>query len=289
MKHLLRKPLPGESRTPDELYRDYEITKELAERLRHATKEERAHLYSSLYDEQYRRIPYLTREKDPAKRKADVNLQMQLLRPFLGPETVFAEIGPGDCAVSFAAAKRVRQVVAVDVSAEVTRQNLDQPTNFRLIISDGSSIPVPPESVNVVYSNQMMEHLHPDDAVDQLRNIYAAIKPGGTYLCVTPNRLNGPHDIARYFDHTTTCLHLKEYTFGELLALFREAGFTKPTAYIGGRGRYFAFPVIPIIWLEKILTVLPEQVLIALGENPLGTGILGIRLAGSKPVRKAAA
>jgi hypothetical protein len=45
--------------------------------------------------------------------------------------------------------------------------------------------------------------------------------------------------------------------------------------------------VTPILWLEKFFTLLPERIRIPLGENPLVSGILGIRLAGRKNVRRA--
>ena len=54
-------------------------------------------------------------------------------------------------------------VYAVEVSEEITG-NLAFPRNVRLLLSDGTSIPVPDASVAVAYSNQLMEHLHPDDA-----------------------------------------------------------------------------------------------------------------------------
>jgi predicted SAM-dependent methyltransferase len=47
-----------------------------------------------------------------------------------------------------------------------------------------------------------MEHLHPDDAFEQLKQIYTALTPGGLYICTTPNRLTGPHDVSKYFDET---------------------------------------------------------------------------------------
>jgi hypothetical protein len=31
-----------------------------------------------------------------------------------------------------------------------------------------------------------MEHLHPEDAFEQLRNIIRALAPGGRYVCITP-------------------------------------------------------------------------------------------------------
>jgi hypothetical protein len=43
----------------------------------------------------------------------------------------------------------------------------------------------------------------------------------------------------------------------------------------------------PIIWLEKFLALLPERIRMPLAWNPLGRGLLGIRIAGRKSVRRA--
>jgi hypothetical protein len=64
----------------------------------------------------------------------------------------------------------------------------------------------------VAYSYQLMEHLHPGDALEQLVNIYQALKRDSVYCCVTPNRISGPHDISVYFDTVAQGLHLKEYS-----------------------------------------------------------------------------
>ena len=80
-------------------------------------------------------------------------------------------------------------------------------------------------TINVVYSHQVIEHLHPDDAVTHLQEVYRVLSPGGAYICATPNRLNGPHDISKYFDREATGFHLKEYTTTELYGLFRQEGF----------------------------------------------------------------
>ena len=119
--------------------------------------------------------------------------------------------------MSLEMARLVKQVYAIDVSKEMTK-GLVFPANFHLILSDGIGIPVPANSIDVAYSNNLVEHLHPDDAVEQLRNIHQALAPGGVYICVTPNRLKGPHDVSKYFDTVATGFHLKEYTVSELKA-----------------------------------------------------------------------
>lgn len=224
---FLRKPPRGESRTPQQLREQYLLEKELAGRLRSASRDERTHLYSWAYDELFRRIPHhpQLRHKASAEEQAQrVAMQMRLLSRWLRPEAVFLEIGAGDCALSFAAAKKVRHVYAVDVSEAITRA-VAPPGNFTLLISDGTSIPAPAGAVTLAYSNQLMEHLHPDDAATQLENIYRALAPDGVYICVTPNRLGGPCDISAYFDEVATGFHLKEYTASELVGMFRRAGF----------------------------------------------------------------
>lgn len=249
----------SERRTPEQLREHYVIEKELAGRLRNASREERRYLYSALYDELYRRVPHhpqLTRKLDSRVRTEAVSTQMKLLGRFLKPEFTFLEVGPGDCKLAFEIAKFVKKVCAVDVSEEVTK-GLSHPKNFELIISDGCSIPVTDNSVNVAYSHQLMEHLHPDDALEQLRNIYNALIPGGVYLCITPNRLSGPHDISGYFDEVATGFHLKEYTATELVSIFKTAGFSTVSAVLGVKGFQLRLPLFLVIWIESVLTTLP--------------------------------
>ena len=108
--------------------------------------------------------PQLTRKADAHAKGRDISRQMGVIRRFLGPGATYLEVGPGDCGLALEVAKRVEKVYAIEVSAEITK-GLDFPSNFELVISDGCSIPVEPNVVDVVYSNQLVEHLHPDDAL----------------------------------------------------------------------------------------------------------------------------
>lgn len=145
--------------------------------------------------------------------------------------------------------RHVKNVFAVDVSEEITKVEI-LPRNFRLILSDGCSIPLHDNSIDLAYSNNLMEHLHPDDAFDQLKNIFNVLNSGGKYLCITPNRMSGPHDISKYFDSVATCFHLKEYAFTELCKLFEKIGFSKIEAYTGGKGIYLKVPLLVIKLFE---------------------------------------
>lgn len=249
-------------RTQEQIREHYELEKQLASRLRNASREERRHLYNELYDELHRRLPHhpmVMRKADRAAQQRLLKRQMRLLRHFLAPEMVFLEIGAGDCSLSFAVAAQVRHVYAVDVSAEIAHA-MTQPQNFELIISDGCSIPVPDASIDFAYSNQVMEHLHPDDAAEQLQHIYRALKPGGTYLCMTPNPLSGPHDVSSSFDQVATGFHLKEYTTSELARLFRADGFSRVQAFSEIGSRLLLLPIALVSAVELGLSRLPYRV-----------------------------
>lgn len=246
-----------DDRPLDELRRQYEFERAFAARLRGASPEERATLYCKAYDELHLAFPdhpLLKTKDEPAFRRYKAWSQMRILQPYLRPGMTFVELGAGDCCASFAAAEAGAEVYAVEVSAEITR-GLDPPPNFHLAISNGTNIPLPDASVDLVYSSNLMEHLHPDDAKHQLREVHRVLRPGGTYVLLTPNRIHGPWDVSRYFADSAQGLHLREYSNGELLEELRAAGF-RP---LGSRRRKLPFllPVRPIIWLESALLGLP--------------------------------
>ncbi len=274
-------------RSPEHVREQYEIEKALAAQLRAGTRDERKQLYGKLYDELLRRVPdhpQLTRKASPAERERAVKQQLRLLARFIGKDTTYLEVGPGDCSVTREVAKRARKAIAVDVSSELTSS--DRPEKFELILSDGTSIPVPPGSVDVAYSNQLMEHLHPDDASAQLVNLQRALRPGGVYVCATPNRLTGPHDISRGFDIIATGFHLREYTNVELFELFRGCGFGRVTIYSSLRGYPVPVPARLLLALERwLMRQPPERMRALLRQSLLRKLIDNCRLVAVKPSR----
>jgi len=253
----------------------YRVERELADRLRRAPAGERLALYRQVYDELFRRVPdhpQLVARADPAafeRRCRSVQWHLALLRPALGPRTVFMEIGAGDCALALRVAQQVARVYAVEVSREVAGRAAAP--NLELVVSDGVSLPVPEGSVDVAFSDQLMEHLHPEDAAAQLAGIHRSLAPGGRYFCITPNRLYGPRDVSAHFDETATGLHLKEYCARELRALLLRTGFREVRFYSGARGVYARMPFALLRAAESFLGLLPYR--------------LRRRLAGLAPAR----
>ncbi len=259
--HMPKLTLPSNPEHRERIITHYKIEKELASILRNATKKERKKLYTELYDELFNKVPYhpqVVNKVDPTARKRAVLRSLRLINKQISPETVFAEIGPGDCALSLEVSSRAKQVYAIDVSKEITRHTT-LPDNLDIIISDGSSIDLPGNSVDLVYSNQLMEHLHPEDASEQIQNIHKILKKNGRYYCITPNRLTGPHDVSAYFDDIASGFHLKEYSNSEIYKLFMDAGFTRVIAYMGKNGIYIRIPIQWKIYLEKFIEILPSK------------------------------
>jgi len=251
---------PGEGRTSKQLIEHYEIEKELACRLKNSTREERKKLYTILYDELYKKVPHhpqlLKKAGTKIQHKANAD-KLRLLSKFFSPDHIFMELGPGDCSLSFELCKYFRKVNAIDVSKEITK-NSQKPANFELIISDGSSVNVAPGSINVAYSYQLMEHLHPADVIEQLQNIHKALVSGGIYICLTPHRFTGPHDISKYFGDVATGFHLKEYTNKELYSLCKSVGFRKIHSYKWIKGIGLNIPIYPAIMAECLISPLPH-------------------------------
>lgn len=271
-----------QQQTFEQITEQYEIEKELADKLRNASKEERRSLYSSVYDEFYQRVPsqqQLLRKSTASKISKLIRFQLRFLRKFLKKDTIFMEIGSGDCHLAFEVAKKVKKVFALDVSKEIT-ENYVVPENYELVIYDGINIPLPENSIDIAYSMQLMEHLHPDDAKEQLQSIYKVLICGGKYICHTPNGLNGPHDVSKYFDDVATGFHLKEYTNQELSRLFKAVGFNNISTYVGIKGFNFRFPLIFVILFEKVLTLFSCRLRKKI--SPLLRPVLGIKMVGVK-------
>ncbi len=267
---------------PAEIREHYEIERELSDRLRAArSREERRGLYGAVYRELPERVPHhplVVRADDAAAQAAAAASQVRLLTPFLGPQSVFCEIGAGDAAVARTLAPTVRSSVAFDVTDAYLRgTNPDGGFEFRVF--DGFDPGLAPASVDLAYSRDLVEHLHSDDMLEQTAAIARMLKPGGMYVCVTPNRLWGPHDISRHFDDTPKGFHLREYTSTELARAFREAGFSDVRVFvsIGGRRISPLLPTRAATWFEALFACLPPRVRRRVGHVLAAVKVVGFR------------
>jgi SAM-dependent methyltransferase len=243
------------------LRRHYEIERELADRIRRAAPEARPALYRTVYDELFVRVqdhPQNIWKASPEQQSARTAEQIRLLNSFLGPETVYLEVGAGDCHLAQTIAGRVKHSYGVDVS-NLIAGGARRPSNFDLLIADGARIPVADDRATVAFSNMLVEHLHPDDFARHLCEVVRVLAPGGVYICRTPHRFVGPTDISAHFDEKPTGFHLKEYSFRELSESFRVAGFARVRACARVTGLSFTCPSWTLRMAESALELLPYR------------------------------
>jgi len=274
----------NDPRSPERLREHYAVERELADRVRAAaTPEERRALFATMYEELFRRVPdhprLAQRAANTAYRDRNVAWNLAQLAPYLRRGCHFLEIGAGDCALSARVAASAERVHAVDISAQA---QAELPANVRYVMTDGRAIDVPAGSVDVAFSDQLMEHLHPDDASEQLANVHRALKPGGVYVCITPNKLYGPSDISAFFEDEARGFHLREYTLRDMREVFARAGFGGMHAYVGARGHFFRVPCALLEAFEWTLERLPVRVRRRLADTQVLRALLGLRVAAIK-------
>ncbi len=132
-----------------------------------------------------------------------------------------ADIGCGPAYGSSDMAKYAKSVTGVDYSQETIDDNTKQHaavTNLKFVRSVVPPINLPDASMDVITAFQFIEHIH--DQAGFIKDAYRVLKPGGVFLCTTPN---AKMSIAR------NPFHIHEMTFEEMKTeaakVFSAAGF----------------------------------------------------------------
>lgn len=132
-----------------------------------------------------------------------------------------ADIGCGPAYGSSDMAKYAKSVTGVDYSQETIDDNISQHAavnNLKFVRSVVPPINLPDASMDVVTAFQFIEHIH--DQAGFIKDVYRVLKPGGVFLCTTPN---AKMSIAR------NPFHIHEMTFEEMrkeaTTVFGAAGF----------------------------------------------------------------
>lgn len=262
----LKLPLPP-NRTYEQVRNHYEVEKAIAERLKSANREERKKIYAVMYDELFAKVPdhprLMRRENEVDTRRAN-RTKFALTRTEIDKSTVFGEFAPGDCRFVMEVAPHVKQAIGIDISDQ--RNPADPvPENFKLIVYDGYNLDeIPDNTLDILFSDQLIEHFHPEDTEYHFQIALRILKPRGKYIFRTPNRLSGPHDISEYFCDTPEGFHLKEWTYTEIRPVLQEAGFGKISARLTFKGRVFRLPYFIFTFMEKLLSVFPRRITKAL-------------------------
>ncbi len=124
------------------------------------------------------------------------------------------------------------------IASDVTDQRADllirQFPGLRWLVADAIEFSnlVTPASQNAVVSDQVVEHLHPDDVPRHLEATLKVLRPEGRYILRVPHALAGPGDVSQVFGAPVAMgMHLKEYTYHELQPLALATGFGSIRAF----------------------------------------------------------
>jgi SAM-dependent methyltransferase len=275
--------LYGDQRSADRLIAHYQVEIVLAEKLRRSSREARNRTYREVYSDLFKKLsdhPRHTRAHDA--RRTDVAKLRRIVGVFIESNDRVLEIGAGDAELSRAICDGARSVIAVDVDDALAETGI-APRNFRYLLSDGIRLPVPDASISLAISNQLLEHIHPDDTLAHLKEVHRVLMPGGRYLIMTPSAICGPHDVSRYFDRRARGMHLREFDAAMIQSCLREAGF-KRLVFYAARGGYlfFSMPYWLARGLDLAFSLVPSSLHTLLVRNKLTRALLGLTVVAYK-------
>jgi 2-polyprenyl-3-methyl-5-hydroxy-6-metoxy-1,4-benzoquinol methylase len=214
----------------------WQLETRLAEELLASPAESRQQLFESAYSELYHRCPWLNAhcETDAKDKNVAPKLYSYLNWLIPKPPSKILEIGSGGGTLISYLARQGHDCVGSDITDERQCAVSEQPATLTWRRASATDF-VHAEDIgqfDVVISDQVVEHLHPDDVVTHLHAARSVLKKDGRYLLRCPHRMVGPHDVSQVFDNgEARGMHLKEYTYAELASQARQVGFRAVSAY----------------------------------------------------------
>lgn len=215
--------------TESQCFHHWDLERSFRTELLSSRPQNRREVFTRCYEQLYKELPWLTvRCREPAQ--AALHAWELLLG--LPPQRVF-EVGSGRGALIHYLAQRGYVCRGSEITQERGERYVSAHENLTWAATDGVNLDAFEESgiYDAVISDQVLEHLHPDDLIPHLRSALHLLRPGGRYLFRTPWFSAGPADVSRIFHaRSVQGMHLKEYTYRELHAAALEAGFNRVLA-----------------------------------------------------------
>jgi SAM-dependent methyltransferase len=267
--------IPDDAPVTEEMaLRHWTLERRLTNELLASTAERRWEVFERCYTTLYAELEWLNEFSGAARGESADEGADDWIRLIGPPPRRVYEIGSGKGRLVDALARRGYECTATEITRERGKKWTTEQTSVRWRVSDGVHLNrfERPESYDAVISDQVVEHLHPDDLAAHLRGVHAILRPCGRYALATPHAYEGPFDVSRVFGMDRPAgMHLKEYTHGELQTALRDAGFTRieaafrlpraVRARFGNRPRpvpsraYFAY----LCAVERLIAPLPRH------------------------------
>lgn len=211
----------------------FELEKQWAKTILDSPKNsaERRHAYATGYKEVYEFYTQYLDESSSGRQKARNRMKYLQATVRSNQSLKYLEVGFGEGDLLEHALKSGWDVHGVDVNnspVEEARKKLESYDANPENIICGEIGDVPIFDFDLIFNSDLLEHIHPDSAIDFIQACYDRLKPGGILIISTPNSLTGPHDITQHFvtvGDPAQGFHLKEYNIGELDDLLTGTGF----------------------------------------------------------------
>jgi ubiquinone/menaquinone biosynthesis C-methylase UbiE len=268
----------------------FELERQLRKRILESRKEERLSVTVAAYAELFDRFPeHGALDADQAERSHRGQLGAGMVLPLTRPGDCVLEVGCGAGDVLSELAKQGRRCIGIEASEHMVGRCNEKP-GVHIVLGSADRLDFPDSSFDLVFSQQVIEHLHPEDLPGHFFECYRVLRLGGTLSVETPNCHTGPQDVSRGFVRVAEGLHLRKWSVPELIQPFRQAGFVRirgllAPQFLARRSRLVhrltRVPALVKSAEDAVLSIIPTLGLRTLLGKALGLD--DIFLFGSKP------
>ena len=241
----------------ERLVRAFEIEKIFHEKILLETDEKKRR---DLYRDVYSTVHKIYGKSEDNSRKINFESKRKIVSLFskeLKDKSIL-DIGCGDGAflINVENSLSTKNLAGIDISKVVLPH---QQSKIQFIESDIIDFSIK-EKFDVVVSDNVFEHIAPQDISKHIDSIKNVLEKNGTLIIMMPNRLFGPSDVTRIIDFSytnktqATGTHVNESTYYESMSILRKNGFRNFRTV-------FPFPVfryylksfrINALWVENI-------------------------------------
>jgi SAM-dependent methyltransferase len=249
--------IPAEEEITEQMILEHwELERKLTKNLLESNSQNRWEVFEQAYTTLYSKLEWqssFVENSTPTQEKYKTFLQV-----IGSPPKKIYEVGSGRGEMIAYLAKCGFECKATEITRERGAKYTVSSPNLSWGNSDGVNLDnfEQTESYDLVVSNQVIEHFHPDDLTTHFKSAYKILSQQGKYIFTTPHCHTGPHDISLVFGYDNPLgMHLKEYTYRELYDSLKITGY---------KDIYCAVPA-NVRKLLSLIGIKQEEQIIAIG------------------------
>lgn len=234
--------------TIDQIRYHADLEGRLTDEILCSSPSERAQITSRAYSILYSELSWLT--------DTGGSPDAERWRRLLSPGSTVYEIGSGAGHLARYLNANGIKCIRTDISSE---RNSTNQSGDEKKVTDGVNLSrFVDQKYQYLISDQVVEHLHPDDIILHFSEARSILEEGGSYVFRAPNALCGPKDLSLVFGlNKAIFMHLHEFTWGDVSFIVKECKFKKAKAIFVVPGTNIAIPSSTyfhyLIMVEKII------------------------------------